>query len=144
MTKGDIKRFGFLRNSPFLKGEYPMKEAYCVELDKIVTAAEAWTMLFGDEGSRIKKRSLTFACPDPKCRATLLASNLRELSSPSEVYFKTHLKAVHEPYCVWTSKTTLGIEIASPEQAKEILFVSLGYLYKHILSRLERIEKKYL
>lgn len=117
-----------------------MRQAYCVELDKIITADEAWRMIFGGEG--LETKNLSFKCPDEKCRANLLASNLRAVSSPSEVYFKVHLKDKHVPYCIYSNKKNISLEINSPEQAKDFLFITLGYLYKHFSDRLEQVEKK--
>ena len=142
MTKANISQFSALGNSPFWKGEKPMKEAYCVELGKVITVNEAWAMVFGDEKNRIKARSLTFKCPDPNCRANLVTSSFREFSSSSEMGFRTHLKAVHNPYCSVGGKSTLGIEVTSPEQARELLCTSLWSMCSYFLTRLEEIERK--
>lgn len=119
-----------------------MKEAYCVELGKVITVDEVWATLFGDEKDKTKTPSMTFKCPDSNCRANFVSVNFGERSSPSEMKFKLHLKAVHNPYCSVGGKSTLGIEVTSPEQAKELLFISLWFMYNHFLTRLEEIERK--
>lgn len=118
-----------------------MQEAYCVELDKIITTREAWECLFGK--NRIGKE-LSFRCPDKKCRATMVGVMLREYTNPSQASFKIHLKARHEPYCNFASKGSNLVEIVSPEQAKESLIIAMGYLYKYFSDRLQNIENKIL
>jgi hypothetical protein len=119
----------------------PMKEAYCVELGKVITVDEAWAVLFGDEKDEVETRSLTFKCPDSNCRANFLPVNFEEHSFLSEMKFKLHLKAVHNPYCSVKGKSTLDVKVTSPEQAKELLFISLWVMYDHIMTRFEKIEK---
>jgi hypothetical protein len=73
-------------------------QAWCFELERIVTGAEVWELHFGKQ--RVN-HALTFKCPDTACPARMTTRLCHQVSNPFDVRFRLLIHQYHRMGCSW-------------------------------------------